>query len=97
MIRNISVHPAVDFPQNTLFHSGLTQVPTDHSHVDQIRNVFRNCSQKRFDQLSFAERDPHVSLPPGIGQNPVFCLHPVVVPSGNKVPALYILQGTGVQ
>ena len=30
MVGDIFVHPAVDFPQNTLFYLGVTQVPTDH-------------------------------------------------------------------
>ena len=97
MVGDISVHPAVGLPQNTLLHLGITQVPTDHPLVERVHIVFRDCSQKRWDKHSVAERHPHVSLPPGIGQNPVLRLHPVAVRGGNDVPDLYILQSTGVQ
>ena len=96
MVGDISVHPGVNVPQNTLFDFGIPQLPTDHNYVDRVRHVFQDCAKKRFDKLPFAECNPRVSLPPGIGQNPVRCLHPVAVPSGNDVPDLHILQGTGV-
>ena len=63
IVGDISVHPAVDIPQNTLFHSGITQVPTDQASLDRVRNVFQDCYEKHFDKLFFAERDPHPLAP----------------------------------